>query len=185
MTLFAIRALLCRVPGIAWVILFAIAFLSAAGYGLYRHGEREGAVEVRRAAGRDSIAQQQVVVTRAARKSDSVITVARKAVGVSGSGRARTRAVLEAAKDSTLRTVFEAVSEQLAHDSTTIAVQTAAIDTLVAERGSRIQLATIQEHQMVFKPPGDGVSMVDVVKDVGIVVLVIEAVRLVLQLLGR
>ncbi|MDB4912892.1 MAG: hypothetical protein JWM95_536, partial [Gemmatimonadetes bacterium] len=129
---------------------------------------------------------QRAKVDTAATKSDSVIRLATKDLHLSTAGRARTRNVLEAAKDSTPATVFEVVSEQLARDSVTITVQAAAIDTLVAERGARIQLDTLQEHQAVFKPPPDGgTSVVDVVKDVGVIVLVIEAVRVVLQLLHR
>ena len=177
----AALALLRRVPSLAW---FVLAVLSVA-IGLLAYGEHRGAAKVHAAAVRDSAVHQRARVDTAVHRSDSVVAVAEKAVVISTRGRAHTRAVLEAARDSIPPTVLEVASEQLAHDSVTIAVQAAAIDTLITERGVRIQLDSLQARELeVFKPPG-GFSVGEAVKDVAIVALVVEAVRLLLQLLHR
>ena len=186
MTLIAIRALLARVPTVIWVWIVSAALvvsLIGAAYWRGRHVEK---VAIHRVALADSVVHRRVSVDTATRKSDSVIAIARTSVRSSSSGREHTRAVLDAAKDSTPPTVLEVVSEQLARDSTTIAVQTAAIDTLLTERGVRIKLDTLLEHQAVFQPPGDsGLSVVAIAKDVAVIAVLVEAVRLVLQLVHR
>lgn len=185
MTLLALRAVLARVPGIAWVILLVIAVLGLSAYGVYHRGERAGEGKVHARALSDSVVHQRAAVDTAVRKSDTAIAVARKAVRISTAGRVSTRAVLEAEKDAIPADVFSAVIEQLARDSTTIAVQAAATDTQLAERVARIQMDTLEVHQVVFKPPGDGMTAGEVAKYVGIAVLAVETVRLVLHLLGK
>jgi hypothetical protein len=181
----AFRLLLSRVPGIAWVILLVLTLLAAAGYGLYRHGEAAGEVKVHRVALADSTVQQRAAVQKATQRADSAIVTAHTAVASATIGRRRTRAVLESARDSMPASAFEIVSEQLGRDSTTIAVQTSAINDLVTERATRIQLDTLQKHAENFQPPSDGVSAKAILTDVGIVAVVVEAIRLVLQLLHR
>jgi hypothetical protein len=174
-----------KVPGIAWVIMFAIALLTAAAVGLYQHGERTGEKKVQEAALVDSTTKQVAVVAKATHASDSTVAVAAKAVRISTAGRVHTRAVIEAAKDTIPPSVIAAIDSQFARDSTTIAVQAAAIETQHAERLDRIQLDTLREHAETFKPPGDGLSVTELVVDVGIVAAVIESVRLILSLLHR
>jgi hypothetical protein len=181
-----LRLLVSRVPGIAWVILLVLALLAAAGYGLYRHGEALGEVKVHRMALADSTVQQRATVQEATQHADSAIVVAETAVDRTNVGRRRTRAVLDVARDSMPASAYQVVSEQLDRDSSTITLQTAAINELVTERATRIQLDTLLEHQVVFKPPGDdGTSLADVAKDVGVVALVVEVIRFILQLLHR
>ena len=184
-SLLAVRALLSRVPGIVWVALLALSFVAAGGYGIYRHGVREGGVRVHRVALRDSVTHAVAVVDTATRKSDRAITIARTDVARSSTGRVHTRAILAAAQDSTPLAVITVVEQQLTQDSTTIALQTAAIDTLCAERLTRAHLDTLREHEVVLKPPDDDNHMMRIAEGVGLVAVVIEAVRLILHLTGR
>jgi hypothetical protein len=172
-----------KVPGIAWAILLAIALLTAAAVGLYQRGEHTGERKVHKAALVDSTTKQVTVVAKATRASDSTVAVAAKAVRISTAGRVHTRALIEAAKDTIPPAVIAAIDSQLRRDSTTIAVQAAAIETQHAERLDRIQLDTLREHAEHFEAPSGGISATDVVVTVGIVATIVEAVRLVLQLL--
>lgn len=174
-----------KVPGIAWVILFVVALLGVAAFGLYHRGEHAGETKVHRAALQDSTAKQLTTVAQTAHAVDSIGVVAAKAVRSSTTGRAHARAVLEAAKDSTPPNVLDVISAQLDRDSTTIAVLAAQADSSKGERLARIQLDTLREHAETFKPPDDGISVKEIVADVGIVAVVIESVRLLLQLLHR
>jgi phage terminase large subunit-like protein len=142
-----------------------------------------GATKVHRVALADSVHVTRAKVDTAAAQSDSLIREAHRAVARSNGGREATRAVLAAADSTIPHSVIQAIDEQFARDSTTIAVQTSTIAELTTERGLRIQLDTLQQHQVDFTPPGDGISVTDVVVTVGIVATVVEAVRLVLQLL--
>jgi len=174
-----------KIPGIAWVILFVVAILGAAGLGLYHRGENAGETKVHRVALKDSTTKQITTVARTAQAVDSIGVVAAKAVQSSTTGRAHARAVLKAAKDTIPPSVIEVISAQLDRDSTTIAVLVAKSDSSQAERLERIQLDTLREHAEVLKPPDDGVSAREILADVGIVAVVIESVRLLLQLLRR
>lgn len=174
-----------RVPSIAWVILFVVASLLAAGVGIYRHAEQNGEAKVYRVALQDSTTQQIAAVDQAAKASDSIGVIAAKAVRSSTTGRVHARDVLEAAKDTIPPTVLSEISAQFDRDSTTIAVLVAKSESDDIERLSRIQLDTLREHAENFKPPGSALSTRDVLIDVGIVAIAIESVRLLLQLLHR
>ena len=54
MTYLALRALLARVPGIAWVILLVLALIGASSYALYHHAEKVGERKVQRIARADT-----------------------------------------------------------------------------------------------------------------------------------
>ena len=174
-----------KVPGIAWVILLVVAFLGAAGLGLYHRGENAGETKVHRVALKDSTTTQLTTVAKATHASDSIGVIAEKAVRSSTTGRAHARAVLEAAKDTVPPSVIAEISAQFDRDSTTIAVLVAKSDSDHTERLARIELDTLREHAEVLKPPDDGVSAREILADVGIVAVVIESVRLLLQLLRR
>jgi hypothetical protein len=174
-----------RVPGIAWVILFVVALLGASAYGIYRHGESAGEATVHRVALKDSTRTQITTVAQATRAADIVGVVAAKAVRISTTGRTRARAVLEAATDSVPPSVVAEIAAQFDRDSATIAVLVAKSDSDHTERLARIQLDTLREHAEPVTPPSDGVSATEVLADVGIVAVVIEVIRLALQLLHR
>ena len=172
MTFLALRALLAKVPGIAWVIIMVACFLAAAGYGLYHHGETVGKVAVHRAAVRDSVTHQTATVDTATAKSDRVIAVARVAVRRSAHGRATVQAVLTDTAQHVPPAIVAQVQAQLASDSATIAVQGAAIDTLLAERDARVTLDTLLVHQAAIEPPPRG-HVVPVAVALGVVAVVL------------
>jgi hypothetical protein len=143
---------LAQVPGIAWVIA-GVLMLIVVGYCA---GVRAGAVKVHRAALEDSTGTQLAAVATATTKSDRVVAIAHRARAISGSGRAKrelARLAVAAALDSAPPAIVQLVHSDdalLRQDSVTIAVQAAAIDTLLLERAARQQLDTLRAHELAL-----------------------------------
>lgn len=160
MSLAALLLWLRKLPGIAWVIAFVLAFLVAGGYAMYRKGYGAGETRGHQIALVDSVRTQTARVDTATAHSDTVVQVAAKARQSSESLRAARVAAKQAALGELLATdipkvqALVALDDSLsARDSVTIAVQAGAIDTLLAERATRERLDTLRVNQVAIGTP--------------------------------
>lgn len=177
------RPTFARVPGILWVCLFVLVLAGAAAYAIYAKGETAGAVKAHRVALRDSVRTQRAAVEVIVARADNQVTRAANLRTASDNGRRAVRAVLEDTSQHAPPSLIAIVAEQLARDSLTIAVQADAVSLLLEERGARIELDTLQRHELVLRPPdAGGLTPLDVVKDVAVVLVVLKVVQWLLQL---
>jgi hypothetical protein len=173
--IFSLAAKARQLPAIAYVILFAVSLLGAAGYGLYQRGEQRGAQRVTRAARADTTRRAIATVDTATQATDRSVARAAAQRTRSDVGRTETRraaaavaelrgsAAVVAALDSTPTPVVELVtaqaeqlardSVQIARDSMTIALHVVALDSAHRERLARAALDTARKHQQDDKPP--------------------------------
>jgi hypothetical protein len=147
------KAILAKVPAIAWVILGTILLIVVGWLAAVHIGERRGAVRVERATVAAAIVHVQGKRDTARAKSDAIGKVAVKAKTASDTGRAHTRAVIAAHLAETPPEVVQAVNAQLERDSVTIAVHVAEVATLRAERPIDDKLDSLRVHQVEIGAP--------------------------------
>lgn len=150
-------AFLAKVPGLAWVALFVVTSLVAAGTALYLRGVHHGEVTVHDRTLKDSVHVAVEKKDTAHAHSATVLAVATKARSASDALRQHRRearaAALPALIDPGLTTVHTlvALDDSLSvRDSVTIAVQAGAIDTLQAEIAARASLDTLRVNQIAL-----------------------------------
>lgn len=168
-----------KAPGWVWLALLALIVAAL----IYFAGQRSGKTIVHRVALADSVKVQRRAIDTATKKADSAVVVASVEAKKAAPLRNRARAAVEDTSNHVPITVINAVVAALTQDSTTIAKKDAAIVALQTEILERVTLDTLTEHQLVLKPPDTGgLSFLDVVKDVAIIAVVVEAVRWLLTL---
>jgi hypothetical protein len=142
-----------RVPGIAWVITLAVLIATVAAWSIFHAGVRHGEVKVQRAAVADSIVHVTAKLDSARARSDTLIRKATVAKVTSDSGRAVTRAVIEAHLLETPPAVVQAVNAQLERDSLAITAHVAPIIALVAERPIEEKRDSLRVNQVAIGVP--------------------------------
>lgn len=161
MTWLALRALLRRVPSIAWVIAFACVLLAGFGFFLYHAGATHERVALHQHALADSITKETIVHITAKAETDSTRAVAKFAKRQSDSSHARwqtARADVERYLDSLPKPVVDLIhigDQMERRDAVTITAFVAVDSALVIERASGDRLDTLQTHQATIgvEPP--------------------------------
>lgn len=160
MSVAAVVLWLRKIPGIAWVIAFVLAFLVAGGYAMYRKGY--GAAETRghQIALVDSVRTQTARVDTATAHSDVIVAVAAKARASTDALLERRVAIRQAALGELLATDIPKVQALVALDDSIAtsakvasAVDAGAIDSLLHERATRQQLDTLRVNQVAIGTP--------------------------------
>ena len=149
--------LLKRVPGMAWVVLFTACFLVAGWFGAVHHGEEKARVAIHRRALEDTVRHVQTEQATARAHADTVVAAGRTAVQRSDRERRATadaRAHVLATIDSQPTLVVQ-LTEQVAHDSGTIALLVAGQGALLAERpiADTLDAARVRQLAVDAKPP--------------------------------
>lgn len=192
MTWLALRAVVAKIPAIVWAIVAVCTALLVGGWILYRHGEHAGERKVVAAAHADTTRRAITAVATATGRTDSTVAVAHAARVTSDKGRAalaEVRALALPALDSApvvVQTLVAAQDTQIHQDSVTITKQSAAIEAAANERAERVALDTARVHEREdASTDGGGISAGEVVEVGSIVIVIVEAVRFLLQLVGR
>jgi hypothetical protein len=178
MTWLAVRALLAKVPAIAWVILFACALVGVVGWSLYHHGQMERRAAERRAR-TDSITRAVIVKRDAQKETDSIRAMARLETKIANASR-QTRSEARERVEPLLSSLPEPVvtlihlDDQLSRrDSVALVLHVSAGEAFDAERKAGNALDTLYTHQ-TEAPPKKGHAMRWVV--VGVATGVLAAV---------
>lgn len=179
-----------RVPGMTWVILFAAVLIAGGLFGLYGAGKRAGTVQAHKRALADSVQVSHAAVQHATVRSDSTVLIARRTRESATRTRAAWTATLGTGPiDSLPRPVLVALVQSadavMRRQDTAIVAAHIAIDTLLAERATRIQADTLEAHQTILGTPDSGYSKADVAKGALVVVGVVSVVKIVLGILHR
>jgi hypothetical protein len=208
LTFASVTALLRRVPGIAWVVVFVLAFAAAAGYGLIRLGARHEAVKITRAARHDSLTSIDsllVPIVRADNRATHVAAAARAEVQVHRLERAKPEHRVQLLSDTTLTVTTAAggdsvvsvpvrVIQRIRADSAQIVADSLALSAdsvkfaTIAARASLDSAKTVLETRIADDraehDPG-GLSVGKIVKVVAIAGTVVEVARWTVKLLHR
>lgn len=185
MSVLALTSLLKRVPGMAWVILLVVAFVAAGVVGIYHRGERAGVRKVALKAVNDSVKRATAAVDTATHRANTAHGLDQQA----GRRRQAIRAKVTIVDDSTVR-IGEALLAaplpviQLVHaDDEKIAADSVTIGALLAERAAREARDTVVTHREALETAsgGGGIS----VKEIAVVVVLLEAAHQLLRLLVR
>lgn len=153
MTPAALLAFARKVPGIVWVIAFT-ALLAVGGWFAAVHvGERRGEVKVQRAAVADSVVHVTATLDTVRHRSDSLVHMAKTAKTAADTGRAATRAVMEAHLADTPLEVQQAVDAQLTRDSLALEAHVAPITSLLAERPLEEKRDSLRVNQVAIGVP--------------------------------
>ena len=155
-TWLALRLLLRRVPGVVWVIAFAVLLCALGAWGLYASGRRAGEVRVHRKALVDSIEKTVLVQHVAVEQTDRSRGAARTAERRSFDGRQKRNRLREAVvplldslPDPVVR-LIDADDQQIRRDSVTIAAYIAVDTTWARERLIAGDLDSLRVHQAVL-----------------------------------
>jgi hypothetical protein len=142
-----------RVPGILWVIGFAVSLAVGGWFAAVHIGEQRGEMKVQRAAVADSVVHVTAKLDTVRHRSDSLVHVATTAKVESDAGRAATRAVMEAHLADTPLEVQQAVDAQLTRDSLALEAHVAPITSLLAERPLEEKRDTLRVSQAAIGVP--------------------------------
>jgi hypothetical protein len=172
MSFAAIRLLIAKAPG--WVWLVVLSVIAAAL--LYAAGARHQAKKDHGKALADSVTTQRTVVATVKGRADTAEVVANVEEKKVAPLRQRARAAVTDTSNHVPLNVVALVDSALTQDSTTIARKDTVIAAKNEEIAARVELDTLTEHQVIYKPPESaGHSALEVAKDVAIVVVIVEA----------
>lgn len=159
MTWLTLRALLSRIPTIAYVIAFAALFLLAGGWATYRAGRTAGEVTVHRIALQDSVDKAVAQIDTAVQTTERVRVLAKKVKQWGDTSRERRNRIRETVEPM-LAALPEPVVALIHQDDAQIRRDSAAIEAYVRvdsawlhERFARIDADSVESHQLTIGQP--------------------------------
>lgn len=153
MTWLALRALLRRVPGIAWVIAGAVVLAAFGLWFTYRAGAKHEALHAHRAALADSVQKETVVHETAKAQTDSARGVAHTAQRFADASRTKRQGLRDSVEDlldslpAPVVALIHLDDQQIRRDSVALVAYIAVDTALVAEREAAAHLDTLHQHQ--------------------------------------
>lgn len=159
MTWLALRALLARVPLIAWLIALITAAIIGAFAAIYHHGQSVGEERVHQIALVDSADKAHTLVKLAEAETDRRRGAAVVATRRADEGRVKRQALrdevapLLASLPAPVIALIHADDRQIARDSVALIVHAAVDSAWLVERDARIAADTVESHQIGHAEP--------------------------------